>query len=278
MRIQALLTILPTLAVALAAPAGLSGCYPDPEINERPDAADVDGDGYNTLVDCDDDNANVHPDAEEKCDEIDNDCDALIDELGATDATTWYVDGDEDGFGDPAITREACEQPDFYVADATDCDDSQPTVYPGAEEICDGLDNDCNDEIDDDAADSRLYYWDFDGDGFGDPDRPVRTCSRDEWLVEDNTDCDDSVAAINPDAQEICDSVDNDCDGDIDDDDASVDPSTYTTWYVDGDGDGFGIPDEDGLKMACDGGEGYADNAEDCNDDDATLTTDCAEL
>ena len=277
MRVQALLPV-PTLAVALAAIISVAGCYPDPVINERPDAVDEDGDGFDTLVDCDDDNGAVNPEAAEVCDGVDNDCDALIDELGATDAPIWYVDGDEDGFGDPNVTRQACEQPAFYVDNAEDCDDRQGTVYPDAPEICDGLDNDCDGEIDTNALDAVTYYWDFDGDGYGDPDRPERTCVQESWLVENNEDCDDSVFAVNPSVREVCDTIDNDCDGLIDDEDDTVDPATYTIWYIDADGDGYGVPDEDNLKLACDGGEGYAENADDCNDGDADLTTDCSEL
>ena len=61
---------------------------------------------------------------------------------------TWYKDHDQDGFGDPWVTQEARFQPDGYVADSADCDDGDPEVYPGATERCDGIDNDCDDQID----------------------------------------------------------------------------------------------------------------------------------
>lgn len=264
-----------TLLTSMVAALTLAACYPDPVINERPVAVDSDGDGFDTLVDCDDANPDINPDAEEKCDEIDNDCDALIDELGATDAPIWYVDGDGDGYGDASVTRQACEQPEFYVDNTDDCNDSAATAYPGADELCDDLDNDCDELIDEDALDATLYFWDFDADGYGDPSRPERTCAAASWLVEDNTDCNDATDAIHPGIREICDGIDNDCDELVDDDDLTVDPTTFSTWYPDTDGDGYGFPAEEGVKQSCDGGVGYADNADDCNDEDSSLTTDC---
>ncbi len=87
----------------------------------------------------------------EVCDSQDNDCDGTTD-AGAADATDWYPDADGDGWGDeisPPAT--ACEAPDEHVADNTDCDDTQKFVYPGAPELCDSLDNDC-DSVPDDAC------------------------------------------------------------------------------------------------------------------------------
>jgi len=85
------------------------------------------------------------PPTEEVCDSLDNDCDGTIDE---DVTTTFFEDGDGDGFGNPANFVEACTQPDGFVTDNTDCDDVQATVNPGQMEICDGLDNDCDGSID----------------------------------------------------------------------------------------------------------------------------------
>jgi hypothetical protein len=260
------------LGVLLAATA----CIPDPVLDPRPDMPDADGDGFGFVVDCNDEDAAVNPDAEEACDGIDNDCDGLVDELGATGSEIFYVDGDQDGFGDPDGTLEACEPPPDYVENADDCDDAQGSVYPGADEVCDDLDNDCDGEIDGpDSLDARTFYWDFDGDGFGDLDRPVRACRLDRHLVDDTRDCDDVDPAINPAAPEVCDGIDNDCDDAIDDDDPSVNPDTFTSWFPDGDGDGFGLFDEELMVMACDAGEGYAPNGEDCDDADAGVGNEC---
>lgn len=106
---------------------------------------DLDGDGYGSAVDCDDDNPDVHPGAQELCDGINNDCDAAVDEPDAADASTWHQDSDRDGYGNALVTTTSCERPPGFVADGTDCDDESDQAHPGAEEICnDGVDNDCD--------------------------------------------------------------------------------------------------------------------------------------
>ena len=253
----------------------LAGCIPDPIIKDRPDAADADGDGFSVLVDCNAGDAASNPDADERCDTIDNDCDGMIDEFGAVDAPIWYVDGDEDGFGDEEVTRAACEAPESYVDNADDCDDAQGSVFPGADELCDLLDNDCDDEIDEDAVDSDLYYWDFDGDGYGDPDRPERVCRKEAWLVENDRDCSDGDPAVNPDGVEICDLIDNDCDDLIDDLDPSINPDSQSWWYEDADSDSYGSSDPEKAVLACDPGEGYSDTNIDCDDTNPEIFEGC---
>ena len=88
--------------------------------------------------------------------------------------------------------------------------------------------------------------------------------------VDDSDDCDDSVGAINPDAAEICDGVDNDCDTWIDDEDTGVDLSTGSTFYADSDGDGYG--DADATLLSCDVPSGYTSDDQDCDDDDAGVS------
>jgi len=181
--------------------------------------------------DCDDADPEVHPDATEVCDRIDNDCDGAID-AGATDALTWYADADGDAFGDPAATVDACEQPDGHVADATDCDDTDHTVHPGAVEVCDTIDNDCDggtDDLDPEGpVDPATWHPDADGDGFGDPAVSFVACEP-EGRVADATDCDDGSTAVHPGAPEVCNAgVDDDCnpatdeEGDWDRDGASI--------------------------------------------------------
>ena len=148
---------------------------------------DSDGDGYNSCEDCDDTNAGINPGAEEDCDGVDNDCDGDIDE-GVT--STYYADDDGDGFGDPTTSTDACEPSGGWVPTSDDCDDADPYVYPGAEEICDGVDNDCNDTIDD-GLESTTYYADSDGDGFGNPDESLSACDQPDGYTDNADDCDD---------------------------------------------------------------------------------------
>jgi hypothetical protein len=102
----------------------------------------VDGDGYAARDDCDDHDVDAYPGAFEVCDGVDNDCDGDSDE-GVT--TTWYRDADGDNYGDPDTTEQACASSDGWVQNGEDCDDGDPGVAPGVNEVCDdGVDNDCD--------------------------------------------------------------------------------------------------------------------------------------
>lgn len=155
----------------------------------------------------------VAPAPELCADAIDNDCDGATDEEG----DLYYVDADLDGYGwdDPGQTISICGTPPAgYAANALDCDDTESDVNPAAHELCDDeTDNDCDPQTDDE---SRDWFRDLDADGYGDPANVQIDCAQPAGHVEDASDCDDTDAAISPAATEICDGVDNDCNGFVD--------------------------------------------------------------
>ncbi|MFH1356064.1 MAG: putative metal-binding motif-containing protein, partial [bacterium] len=223
---------------------------------ETKSAKDYSEDEIEGMVDCNDGNASIHPNATEQCNGIDDDCNGEVDDAvtfnfyypdvdqdgygdmnaepiedcvapegyvdNAEDCddnnpdlnpnTLWYYDADGDGSGSVATEYAACEAEnatDVNIGD--DCDDTNPNVHPGAEEQCNGIDDDCSGNPDNDEVDN-------DSDG-------VMQCA---------DDCDDTDATVYPGADELCDGIDNDCDMSVDED------VVYYDWYLDNDGDGYG--------------------------------------
>ncbi|MCP4805196.1 MAG: C-type lectin domain-containing protein [Proteobacteria bacterium] len=252
---------------------------------------DADGDGYGDRddlwracsapsgrvsdnTDCDDANADVNPGETEACNDVDDDCDGLVDDdddsVAAATQSTWYDDADSDGYGDPDANSLACVAPAGTVADDTDCDDTSADVNPSETEVCNGLDDDCDGDVDDDdssldTSTQTTWYDDRDSDGYGDPDASSEACSAPSGTVSDDTDCDDTDADVNPAETEVCNSLDDDCDGDVDDDDSSLDTTTWLTFYDDLDGDGYGDPDTE--DQACSVPSGTVSDATDCDDE-----------
>lgn len=280
---------------------------------QTPLYADDDNDTYAACVDCNDAVPSINPGADEICDSIDNDCDELIDadDDSLTDGLTLYEDSDRDGYGKADVSIQACRQETGYAEDNTDCNDDERAINPGADEICDTLDNDCDelvDDDDDDVVDSMVWFADGDKDGLGDAEDSLEACfapagyidndldcddadaeagEASEWyrdddmdgfglkssrrvacdqptgFVADDQDCDDGDGEVNPSATEVCDKIDNDCDGDTDDDDSVV--TGTIDWYPDSDEDEYG--DEDAsATAACVAPTDYVEDNTDCDD------------
>jgi hypothetical protein len=327
---------------------------------------DNDGDGDPDSTDCDDDDPNIYTGAPEiPNDGIDQDCDGF-------DEVPCFADADGDGYGGESVECDECGVEPGTATVGGDCDDDDPLAWPGFEagELCDGVDNDCSGTVDPEEQDLDDDGWlvcdGFVDRGFGllgggdcDDDEPTiwpgapetsnstmdRNCDGvfgydvdgDGWLVEEG-DCDDGDAEVSPEAVEICDGRDTDCDGAVDPDElADVDGDGHLACEdcadavanvhpgaeelcdgrdndcdglilpdeADMDGDGVpacagdcddeedavapGLPEdcEDGLDNDCDGtvdldadedGDGWGTCEGDCDDSNAEVNPDAVEL
>ncbi len=241
---------------------------------------DQDGDGYGdpawtsdfcSLVvgwsedssDCGPSNRSIYPGAEEYCDGLDHDCDGLTMEADSVDLIFWWPDEDGDGFG-AGVPSLACEAPVGTVGNILDCDDTRADVNPRAPEVCDplGTDEDCDllpNDLDDWVAGGTEWYPDLDGDGWGAEVEPVWTCDAPRDYVDLTEDCDDADPLVNPAVIEVCNGIDDDCEGTVDE--GASDPHT---WYLDRDADGYGV--DASTLIACELPGGYAEFGGDCND------------
>ncbi|MCS7213847.1 MAG: MopE-related protein [Candidatus Calescibacterium sp.] len=187
--------------------------------------------------------------------------------------TKFYRDGDGDGFGDGQNYVEDCYAPYGYVGNTNDCNDSDVSVHPGAVEICNGKDDNCNGDIDEFVY--LVFYRDSDSDGYGNPNSTTQACSKPNGYVMNNLDCNDSNSMIKPTSIEICDTLDQDCDGFVND-------GILSYFYKDGDGDGQGsssgitsacrdlsnkLRDINGLELS----GAWSENSLDCNDANSSV-------
>lgn len=240
---------------------------------------DLDKDGYGSSVssatctlptgyvtksgDCNDNDQAINPGAAEVCDSKDNDCDTLADDADPSlkNPNTWYRDADGDTYGDKNNSKSYCLQPSGYVANSTDCNDTDNKINPAASEVCDSKDNDCDSLIDDadsNVAGRNTWYKDGDADGYGDKNVTALACAQPAGYVSNSADCNDANKAISPAATEICDGLDNNCNGTKDE------GVTATTYYNDADGDGYGNASV--STVTCTVPIGYVPVAGDCLD------------
>ncbi|MEM9194421.1 MAG: MopE-related protein [Myxococcota bacterium] len=232
--------------------------------NVRSDGTEVRG------TDCNDGRANVSPGADEVCDEVDNDCDATIDE-GVDEA--GFSDEDGDGDGDPAAPRRGCPSSARFSTRGTDCDDADLTRSGLQVEFCDAVDNDCDGTVDENPR-SVPWYPDEDGDLYGNNRTPadeiIVSCAPIPGRSVLPADCDDGARLINPTVREACNGLDDDCngtldgltpagDGEDDDADGAADIACLVGGTDCDDNSGFAGPDgvpefcEDRIDNDCDG-------------------------
>jgi hypothetical protein len=213
--------------------------------------------GYVTdSTDCDDTNPAIHPTLTDICNAVDDNCNGITDE----DATfvTYFLDNDGDLFGNVLMDSTSCNALIGYVENNLDCNDENPDINPLVVEICNAIDDNCNSDIDEGLTIYTLYA-DVDGDAYGNPDALVDTCLELVFgYVTNNLDCNDTLATIYPGATELCNYLDDDCDGLADEN------LTYILSYQDADSDNFGNPLVDSL--ACELPDGYIIDNTDCND------------
>ncbi len=190
---------------------------------------DFDGDGYGNSAsttqacsaptgyvgnstDCNDNNASIHPGAAESCNGIDDNCNGSIDDNVVY--RNYYQDLDNDGYGNASVYQNDCKKPGGYASDNTDCNDNNASIHPGAAESCNGIDDNCNGQVDESSA--VIRYRDHDSDGYGNPNDSTSTCSSVSGYVSNNTDCNDNNSSIHPNATEYCNGVDDNCNGTVD--------------------------------------------------------------
>lgn len=254
-------------------------------------------------LDCDDADALNYPGNAEVCDGQDNNCNEDVDaddaEINPDELVHQLPDADGD-FYTPNPTADpilACKLdgpsgmvPVEQLLPGADCDDGNPQVNPGAQEICDGVDNDCDmavDGLDDDVVGTSPYRPDRDGDGHGDPrGAPLELCpisAPDDLVAVDDDlgpDCNDNEPLAWTGAAEVCDDVDNDCNGQVDEIRATQplpeEVGARPAW-PDEDSDGYGDPER--VNFVCESADhGLVFDRTDCNDDDAAIHPGAAEI
>ena len=208
--------------------------------------------------------------AQEACNNVDDNCDGIVDPEGAKGCTNYYQDNDGDGFG-MGVGKCLCKSPGpGYSATPGDCNDASTSIFPGATEYCNGIDDDCDGTPDNaGAVGCTDFLLDNDGDGYGVPGSSKCLCVPSAPYTGDPKkpfDCDDNDKDIHPDSKEVCNGKDDNCDG-LTDPENSI---GCEPWYYDGDGDGFGSSTR--FKCLCAASGSYNTKAgNDCDDNDPSV-------
>lgn len=218
--------------------------------------------------DCADLDPTTNPTSPEQCgDAVDNDCDSKTDEADAIGCTKLYADADNDTYGDDNNFKCLCgldaNFPMFKAIKGGDCNDGSPAANPKGSETCDAVDNDCDGATDEEgAANCTVWYADTDADAYGDKMNAKCLCAPSPpYMSALSNDCNDKNQQVYPAAPEICDNVDNNCNSQIDEENAQG----CTYFFLDDDGDGYGTTTNG--KCLCKATKPYsAVQPGDCND------------
>ena len=180
-------------------------------------------------------------------------------------------DKGEEDTAEPLDSDDAVDADDDGYTDDVDCDDGDPAVHPDADELCNGEDDDCDTQIDEDAVDAGTWHPDADEDGHGSGDTSlaVVSCEAPEGHVDSADDCLDDDPSVSPSAEEVCDGIDNDCDD-------SVDEELLLDLFTDADGDGHGDPGA--PVQACELEAGLSEGDGDCDDTDGSVYPEAPEV
>lgn len=193
---------------------------------------------------------------------VSNNTDCDDNNPAANAITTWYLDGDGDGYGHLTTSVQNCSQPFGFVSNNTDCNDAVAAINPAAVEVFNGIDDNCNNTVDEGFTPVN-YYLDNDGDGVGGNTFVVGISSPGPNYVLITGDCNDNNPAMFPGNNEVCDNLDNNCNASIDE------GLIFLTYFQDNDGDNFGNVAV--TLSACSAPQGYVLDSTDCNDQNPAI-------